>query len=210
MLIATIVGVDIRLTMDLDTTLRNLLFTEDQISQTIQSICSVAWYRPMLGKPKFIPLFLIGICFESNRYLRANERGTRRTLFQNINTTFLVLENCAPQLCGEQLAYSKGSVTVAASKVTAVLANNRPLTEAPAPSAMLVPDNTTPSRWAEAPKMTPPPTCQKTFCGRAPPVRRTLMLAACVSDPSIWNIHTPEAGPCSVRSALMDTADVHE
>ena len=42
MLIATIVGVDIRSTMDLDMTLRNLLFTEDQITQTIQSICSVA------------------------------------------------------------------------------------------------------------------------------------------------------------------------
>jgi len=42
MLIATIVGLDIRSTMDLDTTLRNLLFTDDQITQTIQSICSVA------------------------------------------------------------------------------------------------------------------------------------------------------------------------
>lgn len=42
MLIATIVGLDIRSTMDLDTTLRNLPFTEDQITQTIQSICGVA------------------------------------------------------------------------------------------------------------------------------------------------------------------------
>ena len=41
MLIATIVGLDIRSTMDLDTTLRNLPFTEDQIMHTIQSICSV-------------------------------------------------------------------------------------------------------------------------------------------------------------------------
>ena len=42
MLIATIVGLDIRSTMDLDTTLRNLTFTEDQITQTVQSICNVA------------------------------------------------------------------------------------------------------------------------------------------------------------------------
>ncbi|MCK9348536.1 MAG: nucleotidyl transferase AbiEii/AbiGii toxin family protein [Sphaerochaeta sp.] len=42
MLIATIVGLDIRSTMDMDTTLRNLPFTEDQIEQTIKSICSVA------------------------------------------------------------------------------------------------------------------------------------------------------------------------
>ncbi len=41
LLIATIVGLDIRSTMDLDTTLRNLVFTEEQITQTIQSICSV-------------------------------------------------------------------------------------------------------------------------------------------------------------------------
>lgn len=41
MLIATIVGLDIRSTMDLDTTLRNLPFAEDQIMHTIQSICSV-------------------------------------------------------------------------------------------------------------------------------------------------------------------------
>ena len=37
-----IVGLDIRSTMDLDTTLRNLTFTEDQITQTVQSICNVA------------------------------------------------------------------------------------------------------------------------------------------------------------------------
>ena len=42
MLIATIVGLDIRSTIDMDTTLRNLPFTEDQIEQTIKSICSVA------------------------------------------------------------------------------------------------------------------------------------------------------------------------
>lgn len=42
MLIAAIVGVDIRSTMDLDTTLRNVIFTEDHITQSVQSICSVA------------------------------------------------------------------------------------------------------------------------------------------------------------------------
>jgi len=42
MLIATIVGLDIRSTMDLDTTLRNMIFTEEQIAKTVQSICNVA------------------------------------------------------------------------------------------------------------------------------------------------------------------------
>jgi predicted nucleotidyltransferase component of viral defense system len=42
LLIATIVGLDIRSTMDLDTTLRDVIFTEDQITQSVQSICSVA------------------------------------------------------------------------------------------------------------------------------------------------------------------------
>lgn len=42
LLIATIVGLDIRSTMDMDTTLRNLLFTEGQVTQTLQNICSVA------------------------------------------------------------------------------------------------------------------------------------------------------------------------
>lgn len=41
MLVAAIVGLDIRSTMDLDTTLRNLPFTEEQITQAIQSICDM-------------------------------------------------------------------------------------------------------------------------------------------------------------------------
>lgn len=41
MLIAAIVGLDTRSTMDLDTTLRNLPLTEAQIIQAIQSICSI-------------------------------------------------------------------------------------------------------------------------------------------------------------------------
>jgi len=41
MLVAAIVGLDIRSTMDLDTTLRNLPFTEEQITQAIQSICGM-------------------------------------------------------------------------------------------------------------------------------------------------------------------------
>jgi len=41
MLVAAIVGLDTRSTMDLDTTLRNLPLTEDRITQAIQSICGM-------------------------------------------------------------------------------------------------------------------------------------------------------------------------
>ncbi len=41
MLIAAIVGLDIRATMDLDTTLRNLPLTEEKITEAIYSICGV-------------------------------------------------------------------------------------------------------------------------------------------------------------------------
>lgn len=39
MLIAAIVGLDIRFTMDLDTTLRNLPLTEENITEAIDAIC---------------------------------------------------------------------------------------------------------------------------------------------------------------------------
>jgi len=39
MLVAAIVGLDTRSTMDLDATLRNLPLMEDQITQAIQNIC---------------------------------------------------------------------------------------------------------------------------------------------------------------------------
>ena len=41
MLIAAIVGLDTRSTMDLDTTLKNLPLTEDKITEAIKSICSL-------------------------------------------------------------------------------------------------------------------------------------------------------------------------
>lgn len=41
MLIATIVGLDTRSTMDLDATLHNMPLTEEQITQAIQSICGI-------------------------------------------------------------------------------------------------------------------------------------------------------------------------
>lgn len=41
MLIAAIVGLDTRSTMDLDTTLRNLPLTEEQISTAIRSVCDI-------------------------------------------------------------------------------------------------------------------------------------------------------------------------
>ena len=41
MLIAAIVGLDTRSTMDLDTTLRNLPLTEEQISSALNTICSI-------------------------------------------------------------------------------------------------------------------------------------------------------------------------
>ena len=41
MLIAAIVGLDTRSTMDLDTTLRNLPLTEEQISVALNSICKI-------------------------------------------------------------------------------------------------------------------------------------------------------------------------
>ncbi|MBS4007001.1 MAG: nucleotidyl transferase AbiEii/AbiGii toxin family protein [Clostridium sp.] len=40
-LVAAIVGLDTRSTMDLDATLRNLPLTEDQITQAVQSICGI-------------------------------------------------------------------------------------------------------------------------------------------------------------------------
>ncbi len=39
MLIAAIVGLDTRATMDLDTTLRNLPLTEEKITEAVTSIC---------------------------------------------------------------------------------------------------------------------------------------------------------------------------
>lgn len=41
MLIAAIVGLDTRSTMDLDATLRNLILTEDKIIEAVESICSI-------------------------------------------------------------------------------------------------------------------------------------------------------------------------
>lgn len=41
MLVAAIVGLDTRSTMDLDATLRNMPLTEEQITQAIQSICGI-------------------------------------------------------------------------------------------------------------------------------------------------------------------------
>lgn len=40
-LVAAIVGLDTRSTMDLDATLRNLPLTEDQITQAVNSICGI-------------------------------------------------------------------------------------------------------------------------------------------------------------------------
>jgi hypothetical protein len=41
MLIAAIVDLDTRSTMDLDATLRNLLFTEDKVIEVVKSICTI-------------------------------------------------------------------------------------------------------------------------------------------------------------------------
>lgn len=41
MLIAAIVGLDIRSTMDLDTTLRNLPLTEEKIMEAVESVCNI-------------------------------------------------------------------------------------------------------------------------------------------------------------------------
>ena len=41
MLIAAIVGLDTRSTMDLDTTLRNLPLTEEKIAEAIDTICTI-------------------------------------------------------------------------------------------------------------------------------------------------------------------------
>ena len=41
MLIAAIVGLDTRSTMDLDTTLRNLPLTEEKITEAIDTICKI-------------------------------------------------------------------------------------------------------------------------------------------------------------------------
>ena len=41
MLIAAIVGVDTRSTMDLDTTLRNLPLTKEQITEAMEAVCDI-------------------------------------------------------------------------------------------------------------------------------------------------------------------------
>ena len=41
MLISAIVGLDTRITMDLDTTLRRLALTEEKVKETVNEICSI-------------------------------------------------------------------------------------------------------------------------------------------------------------------------
>ena len=43
MLIAAIVGLDTRATMDLDTTLRNLPLTEENMTEALNAICKISY-----------------------------------------------------------------------------------------------------------------------------------------------------------------------
>lgn len=54
MLIAAIVGLDTRSTMDLDTTLRNLPLTEEQISAALSTICKIELKDDVLFKIKSV------------------------------------------------------------------------------------------------------------------------------------------------------------
>ena len=54
MLIAAIVGLDTRSTMDLDTTLRNLPLTEEKLNEAIHSICSLDMKDDVIFKVKAI------------------------------------------------------------------------------------------------------------------------------------------------------------
>lgn len=54
MLIAAIVGLDTRSTMDLDTTLRNLPLTEEQISVALSTICKIELKDDVLFKIKSV------------------------------------------------------------------------------------------------------------------------------------------------------------
>ena len=58
MLIAAIVGLDTRSTMDLDTTLRNLPLTEEKITEAIDAICKIDMKDDVVFTVKSIELKL--------------------------------------------------------------------------------------------------------------------------------------------------------
>lgn len=74
MLVAAIVGLDTRSTMDLDTTLRNLPLTEKQISTALSSICKIDLKDDVFLKSYRCPLFvkmmyMVDIVLEWTRFM---------------------------------------------------------------------------------------------------------------------------------------------
>jgi len=63
-----------------------------------------------------------------------------------------------------------GTVTVVASRDTAVCASSLPSIEARFPNVIDVAPRTIPSKCVPAPMFTAPETCQKMFWGSAPPI----------------------------------------
>src|SRR5205814_7094402 len=99
-----------------------------------------------------------------------------------------------------------GTVTVVMSRTTADCASSLPLIDERLPNVIPVWPRTIPSKCVPAPMVTAPETCQKTFWGRAPPVRMTFLLVAMSSVPATWKIQTSVALPLRVRSVVMVTA----
>ena len=100
-------------------------------------------------------------------------------------------------LVGRRLVY--GWTTALPSMLTAVWASSRPLMEAPVRSAIEVCVRMTPSKCAVVPISTSPATSQKTFCGTAPPLSKTLVALATVSPCAIWKIQTSVRCPGASR-----------
>ena len=74
MLIAAIVGLDTRSTMDLDTTLRNLPLTEEKITEAVETICKIDMKDDVIFTVKSIErfvrmIFMVGIVLDWTQYM---------------------------------------------------------------------------------------------------------------------------------------------
>ena len=107
--------------------------------------------------------------------------------------------------------WAYGAVMVSESMVIAVWASNLPLTVEFAPTVTAVPVNTIPLNVDDAPMVSAVSNCQKTFLGRAPPVKTTRLPAPVVTVPVICKIHTSLGPPFRVtfEPAVKLTLVVH-
>src|SRR5205085_12562164 len=86
--------------------------------------------------------------------------------------------------------------TLAASSATLpASASARPDTLAPAPRVMRPCATIVPTNTVRAPRVTLPPTCQKTFQSWPPPITRTAVFGAPFSSPATRKIQTASASP---------------